>query len=89
MMFRQVRGYGIIVDPDPPCGRATTHEFDLVLCGHCEAIVEIKPGLAVHRCTCCDRLICSSCVGKGCDPIEEKLRRAERRAEFLRRLDRE
>jgi hypothetical protein len=66
------RGYGIITNRE---GR--TREFDMVCCGHCDRAIIIGFGIAVHRCTCCDRLICSRCVGRGCDPIEQKLSRME------------
>lgn len=55
-------------------------------CKHCQRIVAVKPfcdpadlgGQCPHGCG----LICPACVGKGCDPFEEKLARAEARRSY-------
>ena len=86
MLLRQAKGYRIITDPDPARGFQCIDEADIAQCCHCDRAIEIKPGVDVHRCTCCDSLICQNCVGKGCDPMEEKLRRWETQASFARAL---
>lgn len=66
------------------CGPEGTKEEDTFVCGHCCRIVTMDPGpFTGDRCTCCDRLICKHCVGKGCDPIEKKMDRMESRARLL------
>ena len=82
----KARGYGVITDPDPPKGFRCQTEFDVAECSHCNKVIMIKPGVNVHRCTCCDGLICTECVGKGCDPLEEKLRRWENRASLMKAM---
>lgn len=60
---------------------AGNSEADTFTCGHCQTIVLVKPFADPAdmggRCTCCDKLICPGCTGKGCDPVEEKLKRWE------------
>lgn len=66
-------------------------EHDTFTCGHCCKVVFVKPkcdpadlgGL----CKQCMKLVCPDCVGKGCDPLEKKLERAEARDRFLRSLE--
>ena len=66
----------------------STSEADTFTCGHCQKIVVVKPFMDPAdmggRCTCCDALICPDCVGKACDPIEEKLKRWEAQHEARR-----
>lgn len=65
-------------------------EQDTFTCAHCNRVVFVKPqsdpadlgGL----CKQCMGLICPSCVGRGCDPLEKKLERAEARDRFLRSI---
>lgn len=61
-----------------------TKEVDTFTCKHCNKIVEVQPRCDPAdmggRCNVCDGLICPSCVGKGCDVIEEKLKRWEHQA---------
>ncbi len=63
-------------------------ETDTFWCGHCGAHPKIQPKCSPEdlggRCTLCGNLICPQCVGKGCDPLEEKLRRAEAQYEARR-----
>jgi len=75
--------HGVLITSGPE----GTKEEDTFVCGHCCRIVTVKPmcdpAEMGGRCTCCDSLICKHCVGKGCDPIERKLERMERRARML------
>jgi hypothetical protein len=79
--MRNPGGYSIITDPGAP-----TREADTFTCRHCQKIVFVKPFADPAdmggRCTCCDALICPSCVGKGCDHIEKKLARLEARKAY-------
>lgn len=57
-------------------------EHDTFTCAHCGAIVRVEhrasPEDMGGRCGVCDKLICPRCVKLGrCDPLEEKLKRAE------------
>lgn len=80
-------GYAVTVDPD---GKNEQTEEDTFSCGHCNRIVHCKPfkdGSALGaRCTCCDKLICLPCVGKGCMPLEKALDLYEKRNEFRRQF---
>jgi hypothetical protein len=51
-------------------------ESDGILCAHCGA-EETNVG---PHCTCCDKFICHTCIGKGCMPLELRLDAWERRA---------
>jgi hypothetical protein len=61
---------------------------DTFTCGHCSRIVEVavkaKPADIGGLCKVCMTLICASCVGRGCDPFEEKLKRQEQRDHTLK-----
>jgi len=80
--MRKPGGYSIITDPAMP----RAQEADTFTCQHCNHVVFVKPmcdpAEMGGRCTCCDGLICKHCVGKGCDPMEEKLRRLEARRSY-------
>lgn len=82
-MIRREGGYATITDPEGP-----TIELSTITCSHCCRIVHIKakqnPEDIGGLCKICMGLICSECVGKGCDPLEEKLRREEERYHTLR-----
>jgi len=56
-------------------------EGETFTCYHCNCLVMIKPKERPEDiggfCTICTKLVCSQCVGKGCDPFEEKRRRIE------------
>lgn len=75
--MRNPGGYSIVIEP----GKRDV-EHDTFTCKHCCKVVFVKPMCDPAdmggRCTCCNGLICKHCVGKGCDPLEEKLRRWER-----------
>lgn len=82
-MFK-AEGYFFSFDPI-----GVRQESDTFTCHHCNKVVIVKPkcdpcdlgGL----CRICDKMICPACVNKGsCDPLEEKLKRAEDRARTLR-----
>lgn len=78
----QHHGYMLVITPSL-WGGDDLEEYDIVICahGHCGGrIIRIRPGIPVHRCTCCDKLICDTCVGKGCMPLEKKLLEWESRA---------
>lgn len=76
--MRAPQGYSIVTHLDHDRAK----EADTFTCGHCGRVVFVEPfadpASMGGRCTCCDTLICPGCVGKGCDPLEEKLRRWER-----------
>lgn len=64
-------------------------EMDTFTCGHCNNIRLVKPKESADdiggTCGVCWQLICPGCVASGtCDPFEEKLKRAEQRAETRR-----
>lgn len=69
------QGYATITSPN---GLA---ECDTFTCAHCNAIKHVKPKERPEDiggfCAVCGKLICANCVGKGCDPLEEKLKRME------------
>lgn len=74
--MRRPGGYLICTDPD------ATQEHDTFSCAHCNAIVTVEPFADPAdmggRCGVCDGLICKTCNATGlCDPLEEKLKRAE------------
>lgn len=76
-------GYSCISEPD-----CSPVEQDTFTCGHCNYIVHVKPKTDPTNlggmCKQCMKLVCPRCVGKGCDPLEKKLERAEARAAALR-----
>lgn len=66
-------------------------ETDTFTCFHCSRVTRVKPKMDAADlgglCKVCMKLICSHCVGKGCDPLEEKLKRSEDRDRFRRSLN--
>lgn len=79
--MRQAQGYTLITGPGPGAG-----EMDSFTCAHCNRVRFVKPmtraeymGGICHQCGDKHRpsFICEECVGKGCDPFEEKLKRWE------------
>jgi len=68
--------------------RAGTFETDTFTCFHCDMVTHVKPKMDAADmgglCKVCMKLICRHCVGKGCDPLEEKLARAEAKERALR-----
>lgn len=86
-------GYFVCDDPDPTKskGQKARTECDTFTCAHHGGLVLVKPmcdpadmgGL----CKVCMGLICKACNATGrCDPLEEKLKRAEARDRFRREL---
>ena len=58
------------------------HEADTFTCAHCNKIVIVKSGCNPDDlggiCYICTKMVCPICVDAGiCDPLEEKLKRAE------------
>lgn len=82
-MMRREGGYATITDPEKPLVEISTFT-----CVHCCRITHVKskqrPEDLGGLCKICMGLICSECVGKGCDPLEEKLRREEAKYQSLR-----
>lgn len=81
--MRQAQGYSIITGPGAGSG-----ESDTFTCAHCNRVRFVKPmeraedlGGICHLCGDKSRpsFICELCIGKGCDPFEEKLKRMEAR----------
>ena len=74
--MRNPGGYAVLTDPDKG-----VVERDTVTCKHCQKLTHVKPKQRPEDlgglCFVCMGLICSNCVGKPCDPMEEKLKRAE------------
>ena len=72
-------GYAVAFEP-----YGGMHEADTYTCGHCNRVTHVKPRQRPEdiggRCSCCNCLMCLECTAKQtCDPLEEKLRRMERR----------
>lgn len=82
-MMRREGGYAIITEPGKPDREASTFT-----CSHCCRVSHVKAGARAEDigglCKICMGLVCSECVGKGCDPLEEKLKREEARYDALR-----
>lgn len=97
--MRKPGGYAVVVGPTVlpdgrPAGpdplvstRGDFHECDTASCGHCQAIMHVKPfcdpadlgGLCKH----CMRIICPRCVAKNiCVPWEEMIARMEARRSY-------
>ncbi len=76
--MRNPGGYGI--ERDRLTG-AVLKEEDSFSCSHCCRVVFVKPkedpATLGGFCGGCSKLICSKCVGHGCDEIERKLAREE------------
>lgn len=87
-------GYLIKTDPDPwrSRGQVSLLEHDTYTCGHCGRVVKLVYGdpaparaafevnvREVSGCRKCGKFVCNPCRNFGCDPIEEKLKRAEKR----------
>jgi len=76
-MWLKPGGYTIINGPHG------VKEMDSFTCGHCQWVTFVdartSPEDLGGRCTCCDKLICKHCVGKGCRPIERWLEQMESR----------
>lgn len=85
MSMRRPQGYAVISEPDKQ-----DREYDVFRCAHCMRLTHVKararPEDIGGFCSCCTGLICSGCVGKGCDPLEAKLERVERSQDMRRWL---
>ena len=83
--MRRPGGYAILSGGDGP-----TQEWDTFTCFHCQSIVQVKPladaADSGGRCMVCDKLICKTCLGKGCLPFEKKIEAMEARDRFRRSL---
>lgn len=84
--MRQSQGYMVITGPAAGAG-----EWDTFTCAHCNRVKVVQPmqraedmGGICHLCGDKHKpsFICGNCVGKGCDPFEEKLKRMESRELF-------
>lgn len=81
--MRRAHGVLTIFDPDPQrsLGQRNVVEIDTFTCNHCNRIVKVPPKCEPAEvgglCYICAQPICPTCVGKGCDPFEEKLKRSE------------
>ena len=82
-MWLRPQGYAVIKEDGK-----RDREANSMTCAHCCRITHIPakcdPADLGGFCTVCSSLICAQCVGKGCDPLEEKLRRMEARDAALR-----
>ncbi len=89
--MRKPQGYATVTSPDRsvvfldgvrreeiPAG---VFEADTFTCKHCARVTHVMPRMDPANmgglCKCCYGLICRHCVGRGCDPLEAKLERAE------------
>jgi len=85
-MRKALTGLGTLTEP-----HGSVKERATFTCAHCQAIRHVKPfcdpadlgGL----CKICMGVVCEKCVGKGCDPFEEKLRRQEAKGQSLRSMN--
>lgn len=79
-----MKGLGYTFTTD---GNGNTQEGESFTCFHCQKIVIIPPKSRPEDmgglCYLCYRLVCPNCVGKDCDPFEEKRKRLE--ASYLAR----
>lgn len=75
--MRKPGGWTFITDGNT----GLVEEGETFSCNHCNRVTMIKPRQNPEDiggfCLVCAKLICSGCVGRGCDPLEAKLARAE------------
>lgn len=73
--MRNPQGYLIGIN------QGNVQEADTFTCFHCQKIIIVKPlcdpADMGGRCNICDSLICPKCVGQGCTPWEEKMKKIE------------
>ena len=66
-------------------------EHETYTCAHCQRIITVPHKARAEDtgglCYCCMRLICPTCVGKGCRPIEKWLEQEEAKDRFRRELE--
>ena len=80
--MRKPGGYTFLTDENG------VTEGETFTCRHCQYITMVgakqRPEDLGGFCTICASLICSRCVGKPCDPFEEKRKRMEASQDALR-----
>ena len=68
---------GVLFETNTSTGNV--REIETFSCKHCNRHTVLwkrqRPEDAGGYCSVCGGLICSNCVGKGCDPLEKKLER--------------
>ena len=73
--MRRPQGYACITSPDG------VRETDTFTCRHCQYITHVKAGAKAEDlgglCKICMGLICSRCVGGGCNPWEKQMEQQE------------
>ena len=83
MSHRGLTGYATLTGP-----LGAIRESSTFTCAHCNSVRHVQarqsPESIGGLCYVCNELICEQCVGKGCDPLEEKLKRIEARYHALR-----
>lgn len=90
--MRNPGGYASVFSPEPSAlrfdgrqehMRSGVFETDTFSCKHCNRVTHVRPKMDAADmgglCKVCMGLVCKYCVGRGCDPLEAKLERAERR----------
>lgn len=93
--MRRAGGYGQLIcfedhaaTAKDSFGRVIGKEHDSFSCKHCNRVVFVNAREKAEDlggfCKVCTGLICGPCVGKGCDVLEEKLRRAEAKQDARR-----
>ena len=90
MRSGRAQGYAILTEPERP-----TKENDTFTCGHCGAVVFVKPAADPTTyggwCGACTKLICPACETEkvrtlSCRPLERWLEQQEARDRFRRAL---
>jgi uncharacterized protein YprB with RNaseH-like and TPR domain len=63
-------------------------ENDTFTCFHCNSVVHVTPKCNPDdlggMCRLCMKMICPTCMGKGCFPFEKRLEQVEKRDRALR-----
>lgn len=76
MSMRKPHGQAVMTWDD---GRV--EECDTAVCRHCQKMFHVGVRQRAEDiggyCAACSGIVCSQCVGKGCDEIERKLERSE------------
>jgi hypothetical protein len=74
--MRRPHGYAVITGAD-----GKVQESDTATCRHCNRVFHVGPKQRAEDiggfCGVCSGIVCSECVGNGCDEIERKLDRWE------------
>lgn len=62
-------------------------ETDTYTCGHCGRVHEVGRGHPDYDfCRSCMKVICPHCLGKGCQPLEQRIERYEAQQRMFRDL---